>query len=615
MISCTSVMFAQKYAQYISEAKKYEDQKRWCYAMGAYFDAVEAAESLLDKQEASKKYDELKDVILDGNPGFGKFNDFTFHDEWKRLLIDAEKYGSSFSKYDIITGELNKGDLDYATRTASYSAKIRCEVSKRYEQTIDVVAKGYAKARREDWKDLPEDWPHLSASYNNDGVYNVNGAFVLAFNAPNYYFGSSMYYLNCFNVYYEEFDIYNYYFNTYGTKYFPGCFDYKLNIVDEGGREIAKGTRWLLGDGDTITFTGVTPEAMEIIDDGKAYINPVACYIQYGEYDPDEDNVREGRSFIKKLPEMQISLNKSRIISEPQLKAEQARLEAERARLEAEEQARIEAEQARIEAERARLEAEEQARIEAERARLEAEEQARIEEERRKRLEECQKNLQNAFSLSDPVEQIKKLMVKIPEVHCEMLETEVTQNMYQSVMAENPSHFKGDNLPVENVSYFDAIYFCNLLSEKCGYEPVYRVDGNTDVKKWNYKPHQGKSISGQISQNINLNGFRLPRIEEWQHAAKAGEDYTYAGSNNIEEVAWYAQNSGDKSHPVGQKIPNGYGLYDMSGNVAEWVSGHYYCGGSYSYYRNYRCNVNHANYRDASTRSYYIGFRLVRSSF
>ena len=200
-----------------------------------------------------------------------------------------------------------------------------------------------------------------------------------------------MYYLNCFNVYYEEFRTYNYYFNTNGTNYFPGCFDYKLNIVDEGGREIVKGTRWLLGDGDTITFTGVAPEAMEIIDDGKAYINPVACYIQYGEYDPEEDNVREGRSFIKKLPEMQISLNKSRIISEPQLKAEQARLEAEQL--------------ARIEAERARLEAEEQAKIEAERLK------------KLKRLEECQKNLQNAFSLPDPVEQIKKLMVKIPGVH------------------------------------------------------------------------------------------------------------------------------------------------------------------------------------------------------
>ena len=594
MISCSSVMFAQKYAQYISEARKYEDQKRWCYAMGAYFDAVEAAESLLDKQEASKKYDELKDVILDGNPGFGKFNDFTFHDEWKRLLIDAEKYGSSFSKYDIITGELNKGDLDYATRTASYSAKIRCEVSKRYEQTIDVVAKGYAKAHREDWKDLPEDWPHLSASYNNDGVYNVNGAFVLAFNAPNY-FGSRMYYLNCFNVYYEEFRTYNYYFNTNGTNYFPGCFDYKLNIVDEGGREIVKGTRWLLGDGDTITFTGVAPEAMEIIDDGKAYINPVACYIQYGEYDPEEDNVREGRSFIKKLPEMQISLNKSRIISEPQLKAEQARIEAEQARLEAEQLARIEAE-------RARLEAEEQAKIEAERLK------------KLKRLEECQKNLQNAFSLPDPVEQIKKLMVKIPGVHCEILATEVTQKMYQSVMAENPSNFKGDNLPVENVSYFDAIYFCNLLSEKCGYAPVYSVDGNTDVKKWNYKPHQGKSISGKISQNINLNGFRLPKIEEWQHAAKAGEDYTYAGSNNIEEVAWYAQNSGDKSHPVGQKIPNGYGLYDMSGNVAEWVSGQYYCGVGWDDFAN-ACEVGSRNSYYAYSRYYHIGFRLVRSSF
>ena len=575
MISCSSVMFAQKYAQYISEARKYEDQKRWCYAMGAYFDAVEAAESLLDKQEASKRYDELKDVILDGNPGFGKFNDFTFHDEWKRLLIDAEKYGSSFSKYDIITGELNKGDLDYATRTASYSAKIKCEVSKRYEQTIDVVAKGYAKARREDWKDLPEDWPHLSASYNNDGVYNVNGAFVLAFNAPNY-FGSRMYYLNCFNVYYEEFRTYNYYFNTNGTNYFPGCFDYKLNIVDEGGREIVKGTRWLLGDGDTITFTGVTPEAMEIIDDGKAYINPVACYIQYGEYDPEEDNVREGRSFIKKLPEMQISLNKSRIISEPQLKAEQARIEAEQARLEAELLARIEAERLK----------------------------------KLKRLKECQKNLQNAFSLPDPVEQIKKLMVKIPGVHCEILATEVTQKMYQSVMAENPSNFKGDNLPVENVSYFDAIYFCNLLSEKCGYAPVYSVDGNTDVKKWEYKPHQGKTIPGKISQNRNLNGFRHPMIDEWQYAAKAGEDYTYAGSNNIEDVAWYAQNSGDKTHPAGQKIPNGYGLYDMSGNVSEWVSGCYLCGGSWRSSAD-RCEVGYRY--SASYRSDYLGFRLVRS--
>ena len=198
-----------------------------------------------------------------------------------------------------------------------------------------------------------------------------------------------------------------------------------------------------------------------------------------------------------------------------------------------------------------------------------------------------------------------------------MLKTEVTQKLYKEVMGENPSYHEGDDLPVEEVSWYDAIYFCNKLSEKFGSEPVYSVDGKTDVTKWNYTPHKGNSIEGEISQNIKAKGFRLPTLDEWKHAASGGEDYTYAGSDDLDEVGWYYDNSDNKTHPVAQKKPNGYGLYDMSGNVWEWVwdshdAGYYRyrCGGSY--YRNdYYCEVGSRYYYGAYGRDSNVGFRLV----
>ncbi len=190
--------------------------------------------------------------------------------------------------------------------------------------------------------------------------------------------------------------------------------------------------------------------------------------------------------------------------------------------------------------------------------------------------------------------------VEIPGKNYSVMKTEVTQKLYESITAKRPSEFRVENNPVEQVSWYDAIEFCNALSKKLGYEPAYTRDGDS------------------VSWNENANGFRLPTIEEWQYAARGGQNYKYSGSDNLNSVGWYYSNSGERTHPVAQKIPNGYGLYDMSGNVWEWCWDSYgygscfNCGGSW--YSDDDCEVDSKYFNAAGYRSNDIGFRLVRST-
>lgn len=149
--------------------------------------------------------------------------------------------------------------------------------------------------------------------------------------------------------------------------------------------------------------------------------------------------------------------------------------------------------------------------------------------------------------------------------------TEVTQAEYYAVMGENFSRYIGKNLPVEEVSWYDAIVFCNRLSLLKNLEPVYSMDKKTNPDEWGSVPRldddiELKSQWNKIVWNQNANGYRLPTEAEWEYAAKIDSD----SKNDLEKFAWSKNNSMEKTHPSGQKNSNGFGLYDMEGNVWEW---------------------------------------------
>ena len=151
---------------------------------------------------------------------------------------------------------------------------------------------------------------------------------------------------------------------------------------------------------------------------------------------------------------------------------------------------------------------------------------------------------------------------------------QVTQREWQEVTGTNPSHIRGDNLPVENVTWFDVIEYCNLLSRREGLTPAYTITGRT--------PATGYPITAAtVTWNRNANGYRLPTEAEWEYACRAGTKTPFSTGNNITTGQAnydgnYPYNNNAKGEyrqrttPVGSFAANPWGLHDMHGNVWEW---------------------------------------------
>jgi formylglycine-generating enzyme required for sulfatase activity len=171
---------------------------------------------------------------------------------------------------------------------------------------------------------------------------------------------------------------------------------------------------------------------------------------------------------------------------------------------------------------------------------------------------------------------------------------EVTQKEWREVMGNNPGYFKGDDLPVENVSWYEAVEYCNKRSQKEGLTPAYTIKG-TNVT-WNKK----------------ANGYRLPTEAEWEYACRAGTTTPFNTGSSVDSAGWYGNNSDGKTHPVGEKQPNAWGLYDMHGNVWEWCWDWYgdYAGGA----QTDPSGAGTGSYRVVRGGSWAYGAGLLRSA-
>lgn len=303
MAVCSAYSQNANGAELLQKGKDYEAKKEYVYALGSYYDAIVAGGE--SAAEALNAFNTLAGYIREGNPGPGKYNEFTLHDGWVALLQNAEKYWTENCPWQFMFKIGNK-TVDYATRTASYTLEIDATFGW-YESKIakygvivdETIFKGLDKAWKKDWTDIKwnnrdktDNWPYMSVYQKPQGKYLQNGSGLFDVEGL----------ITCaWKLGIDE----QIRFSLY---------DMKVAICDLSGKELLKTERILYGkENKKYTFTGVSPDVMDMIDNKQITIKITDLYLEYGKYNKADD--KGGRTFIKNLPELKLNVTTENAIA------------------------------------------------------------------------------------------------------------------------------------------------------------------------------------------------------------------------------------------------------------------------------------------------------------
>lgn len=524
------------YESLLAKARKYEEQGRYMYALGTYWDAMKANPK--KAKDAFYAFGELALTIDDGNPGYDDYDEFTIYDGWLALCKDFEQYWTENCP-NSFTFSISKGELDMATRTATYYVHVNVDTSSKFDALAGFVLSGLKKVRRKSWKGIPEAWPAISVYWEEEKNMMKNG---VALFRP--IFRRSQY---------DSLPATMWYLNGYSDN--SSLYDVKFDVTDENGKVLLSSGRKRMGSSGGYEFKNVSQDIMKILDSGNARIVPTGVWLEYGKLTQSYYN--DSREWIKPLPEIAQDIHKL----EFHLPGGEG-----------------------------------------------------INTDDKKVIRKAEFYVQDTG------------VVNAGKFY--MMKTEMTWGQFSALTGESIPKNRSSRLPVSNISWGAAVVCCNILSRWQGLTPCYSIEGSYDHRDW------GNDFdAADVMCNFKANGWRLPKVEEWQYAARGGENkdkYKYSGSNNLDEIAWYYENSqldprytfSKGGHDVGTKKPNSLGLYDMTGNVWEWcwdnmsrgsekrraiMGGGYYSG-------NNDCDISRVGSHTTSYGDSEIGFRMVRNA-